>query len=1256
MISRLPVTAHARLFSTLCSVFFSACLLNANVSDDTRLKMRQLLMGTDQYTIDQSTGKATDATIQSKIDATDAAISSSPSSQPFISGTGYWDLLITNSNRTYLWKAFPFSDPVGNPKGYTANMTASYGRLLTMLTATYTPGSAFYNNTALRGDVFDALDWLNSTKYGASTTVVSGDWFDYNIGTPKNLVKLMIVAYDQLSDNQLGAYAAAIDRFVPTPQSKGVLSTAPTMTGSNLVNQAFSVALRGIIVGGTRLADAQGSAKVKSASDALWIFDANTNPNPVLDYRPDNSSRSNRDGFYTDGSFIQHYDTAYIGGYGSLLLPDIGQLLYAFAGTTWDISVADRANAYRWIFDSVEPFIYNGKVLDAVRGRSIGGGPSFGPKSATPALGVSLINAIYYVSLTAPDSYDLGANYPSDPKPAMYRMLKYWLGIDSTNQILKGSPIYNYVQLKAIKDSSAITPRGELLTFQLFSNQDRVVQLRPGYGFELSLSSKRTNKWESGWGQNKRGWYVSDGMVYLYNSDLSKYQDFWQTVDTYRLPGTTVDTQSRTEARNWSNYVADSAVISGATSITWVGGTSLTDMNTADGFYGTVGMDHKAPGDILTGNNPSGQANISTASKGIIGTVSNLTAKKSWFFFDDEMVSLGAGITTTGQSGVGRDGTTARRVETIVENHKLNGTGSNTLTVDGTATSLSWTSNTSLSGTDWVHLQGTASGETSSVGYYFPGGANLTARREARTGDFTMVDAGYPTTFSTLVSADTYYQSQNSPVNHGTSATIDVKNDSGQFYREGYVKIDLTNFIKDNNVTLDTATLSLVVANKGNATNITHAAEYISDNSWTETGLTGALSSTSTALTSWTVPAINGVVNIDISNLVKTKIAAGIRVLTLRIYPTSGIDTNSFVSYASKENSNVEIQPVVTVTNYKEPTTSNFATLWIDHGVNPSNAEYRYVTLPGKSASEVGQYASQPDIKVLENTASLQAVQERTLGVIGANFWNDASTTLQVDGQNFITVDKKCSIMTQETADLLRVEISDPTQSNTGVINVAIPRSRPATGSVVTADAGITVESPPTSTLNFTVDPDADGNLGRSRLLIVKTTPSATFNATADAFVRDGNTYHLSNFGSDVLLTVKSDGTGYRRKSYVSFDVSGYSGTVRKAIITLYPVGVPTVPTINQAHLVTSSWVENTINWDNIPTNDAAALAHWVVPALNKPVSIDVTKAVQDAVAGTTGKIVSIVISSLTTDTNATTSYGSRENTSSNYRPKLTIK
>jgi hyaluronate lyase len=150
-------------------------------------------------------------------------------------------------------------------------------------------------------------------------------------------------------------------------------------------------------------------------------------------------------------------------------------------------------------------------------------------------------------------------------------------------------------------------------------------------------------------------------------------------------------------------------------------------------------------------------------------------------------------------------------------------------------------------------------------------------------------------------------------------------------------------------------------------------------------------------------------------------------------------------------------------------TTKNYLTLWFDHGVKPTNATYAYVLLPNYTTAQVSTYAASPEITILENSTNAQAVKETTLNVVAANIWNDGTKTVDL-----ITVNKKASVMTQETTAGLSVAMSDPTQTNTGSILVTLNR---AANSLASADPAISVTQL-RPTIQMTVN--VSGTLGRS--------------------------------------------------------------------------------------------------------------------------------------------------------------------------------
>lgn len=105
------------------------------------------------------------------------------------------------------------------------------------------------------------------------------------------------------------------------------------------------------------------------------------------------------------------------------------------------------------------------------------------------------------------------------------------------------------------------------------------------------------------------------------------------------------------------------------------------------------------------------------------GLGSTLTARKSWFFLDDTVVCLGAGISST-------DGAA---VDTVIDNRNLGATGAHALTVSGTVqpATLGWTA--SFPGPGWAHLAGFG-------GYVMSGSGTFRALREARTGRWSDIN------------------------------------------------------------------------------------------------------------------------------------------------------------------------------------------------------------------------------------------------------------------------------------------------------------------------------------------------------------------------------------------------------------------------------------------------------------------------------------------------------------------------------------
>ncbi len=127
----------------------------------------------------------------------------------------------------------------------------------------------------------------------------------------------------------------------------------------------------------------------------------------------------------------------------------------------------------------------------------------------------------------------------------------------------------------------------------------------------------------------------------------------------------------------------------------------------------------------------------------------------------------------------------------------------------------------------------------------------------------------------------------------------------------------------------------------------------------------------------------------------------------------------------------------------------NYLTLWLDHGLNPTAGNYAYALLPNLSSTEVGSYASAPQFTILEQSGDAHGVKENILNITAVNFWKDAAKSVGI-----VTSNKKASVMVRENAGDIEVAVADPTQVNTGTVEIEINKT--ASG-ILENDSQITV-------------------------------------------------------------------------------------------------------------------------------------------------------------------------------------------------------
>ncbi|MEV4441646.1 polysaccharide lyase 8 family protein [Streptomyces sp. NPDC049577] len=548
-----------------------------------------------------------------------------------------------------LWPDAPFDPPAG--------ITQSFARLSVMAQAYAQPGTGLTGDPALAADVLAGLDHLHDRVYHPGTRPY-GNWWEWQIGSPRLLLDALTLLHGEAGEPRRARLLAAVDHFVP---DSALGSYSGTSTGANRVDLCRVVALRGVL--------GASPAKTALARDAL---------SPVLPYV------TSGDGLYADGSFVQHGSVAYSGTYGCVLLDGLARLFLLLRGSPWEVTDPNR----RTVHDSVErayaPLIHDGLVMDCVSGRAVSRGvqaadPPGLPPQGDHQRGHALIAAVALLAESAG---------PAE-RDRWHALIKGWIARDTVAPLLT-DPRYGTADLARLAAVAArpVPAAPEPVGHRLFAAMDRAVHRRPGWTAAIAMASDRITYYETGNGENPRGWHTGAGMLSWWaDGHGDPYSDgFWPTVDPYRLPGTTVSTRRLADGEGGGWGAPKPAV-------RWVGGVT-------DGEFAAVGQHLKGLG-------------------------STLEARKSWFCAADAVVCLGAGVTA-------RDGVP---VETVVDNRAVRRAGPVRLVVDGGAETGGDGWWRSYERVRWVHLEGHG-------GWLFPGGARLEARCEDRTGSWRDVNVG----------------------------------------------------------------------------------------------------------------------------------------------------------------------------------------------------------------------------------------------------------------------------------------------------------------------------------------------------------------------------------------------------------------------------------------------------------------------------------------------------------------------------------
>lgn len=408
-----------------------------------------------------------------------------------------------------------------------------YAKLLLLCKGYYIKGTKYYNDESVVKFIEKKIEKFREYFYNLNS-IEHTNWWQWEIGIPFTMNDIFMLMKGKIKDEIIVENLKTSRYFQPDPRYSGNNPVAihPSgkplrlSTGGNRVDTVKISLFRGILL--------EDEGEIKLALESLP---------EVWEY----NEKDRGEGFYRDGSFIQHEAIPYAGGYGEVLLSGIGEILYVISDSEYTSVVKKVNDLYEIILNSFEPFFYNGSFTDMLSGRGIDRA-----NNSDSVIGHRILNDILVVSSIFEDDkckkledivlreivkYGAKKYLEEEKSPFLYKKLTDIL------EKYRGQEIEKY--------SNSI---------KVCNKMARVMKREEKYAFGIAMHSSTIGNYEAMNGENLKGWYTGDGAYYLYDG-VNDYKDYWRDVDYYYIPGTTeikMDMEVLDAQRNFeSSFVED---------------------------------------------------------------------------------------------------------------------------------------------------------------------------------------------------------------------------------------------------------------------------------------------------------------------------------------------------------------------------------------------------------------------------------------------------------------------------------------------------------------------------------------------------------------------------------------------------------------------------------------------------------------------------------------------------------------------------
>lgn len=511
-------------------------------------------------------------------------------------------------------------------------MTGEYNSLRKIALGYATYGTDCYNDPKVLTDILWALDWMNRHYYGKAELEGNGwrnyrlfNWHDWHIGTPEKLMDIMLLVDEHLSIDQKRRYLELFDFLEPAPHD---FASNKLMFGKVIICSGILEERNDRILCGR-----DGVADTFEFSDG---------------------GKNYGQGFFRDGSYIFHTHHPQAATYGLEHLRGSIDIATILLGSEFSLSEEKRSVMYYWVENTFFPFYFKGSIMRCVCGRYPELEQLSGYKLLRNCIG------LYY----------LGNGYEKNFIAAFVRQ-----AVDEHPKFVENccEEFFNLLTLNEYiifceilkRDTDVLNVKQE---FIVCNNQDRVVARNKDYAISLAMSSSRIYNYESINGKNLYGWYHSDGMLCIYDSPLKYDKVYFEKVNPYRIPGTTVDNRERqaVSIAQRNEYLSNQDFVGGLC----VGENGMAAMQLES--YHSDGQLICKDYYIATGEYGSAPPKHE----------SSLMAKKSYFFLNDCVVCLGTDINSSDNAPV-YTVIENKKQDYIFENGEISGFKQTEIEIDG---------------------------------------------------------------------------------------------------------------------------------------------------------------------------------------------------------------------------------------------------------------------------------------------------------------------------------------------------------------------------------------------------------------------------------------------------------------------------------------------------------------------------------------------------------------------------------------------